>query len=90
VDGIFVVFTGMRTLADIHAEIERESERRTQLWHALGEGHDTALVNELKRLNEHIAELWEEHRATRAQMRFGNRARIVARARAEERLERAA
>jgi hypothetical protein len=80
----------MRTLADIHAEIGRESERRAKLWQALGAGHDTALVNELKLLNEHIAALWEEHRATRAQMRFGNRARIVARARAEERLERAA
>jgi hypothetical protein len=90
VDGPSLVFTGMRTLADIHAEIERESERRTQLWHTLGQGHDTALVGELKRLNEHIAALWAEHRATRAQMRFGNRARIVARARAEERLERAA
>jgi hypothetical protein len=80
----------MRTLADIHAELDRASEQRAELWRALGEGHDPALVGELERLNEHIAALWEEHRSTRAQLRFGNRARIVARARAEERLERAA
>jgi hypothetical protein len=80
----------MRTPADIHAEIERASERRAELWHALGEGHDPALVDELKRLDDRVAALWEDYRSTRAQMRFGDRARIVARARAEERLERAA
>ena len=80
----------MRTLADIHAEIDRASARRADLWHALGEGHDGALAAELKRLNEELEELWEEHRSTRAQLRFGDRTRIVARARAEERLERAA
>jgi hypothetical protein len=80
----------MRTLADIHAELDRASEQRAELWRALAEGHDAALVDELDRLNEHVAALWEEHRSTRAQLRFGNRARIVARARAEERLERAA
>ena len=80
----------MRTPAEIHAEIERASERRTDLWHALGEGHDPALAAELKRLNERLEALWEEPRSARAELRFGNRTRIVARARAEERLERAA
>ena len=80
----------VRTLPEIHAEIERLSERRTELWHALGEQHDVALAAELKRLNERLDALWGEHRATRATLRFGDRARIVARARAEERLERAA
>lgn len=80
----------MRTPSDIHAEIERTSERRAELWHSLGRGHDASLAAELKRLNERLDELWNEHRTTRAQVRFGDRARIVARARAEERLERAA
>jgi hypothetical protein len=34
--------------------------------------------------------LWAEHRQTRAALRFGDRDHIVARARAEERLERTA
>ncbi len=80
----------MRPLADIHAEIERLSERRADLWHALGEAHDSALAAELKRLNERLEALWEEHRATRATLRFGDRTQIITRARAEERLERAA
>jgi hypothetical protein len=80
----------MRTIDEIHAEIEGASERRTELWHILGEGHDSAAAEELRLLNERLDELWEEHRMTRATLRFGDRARIVARARAEERLERAA
>ena len=80
----------MRQLADIHAEIDRASERRAELWQQLGEGHDSGAAAELKRLDERLEALWEEHRLTRAQLRFGDRARIVARARAEERLERAA
>jgi hypothetical protein len=80
----------MRTLEEIHAELDRASEDRAELWRALGEGHNAALVEELKRLEERIAALWDEHRSTRAQLRFGDRSRIVARARAEERLERAA
>ena len=80
----------MRPIADIHAEIDRLSERRTELWQLLGGGHDSALASELKRLEERLETLWAEHRSTRAQLRFGDRARIVARARAEERLERAA
>jgi len=80
----------MKTLADIHAEIDRVSDRRTQLWHVLGQGHDPAVAAELKRLDERLSALWDEHRATKATLRFGERSRIVARARAEERLERAA
>lgn len=80
----------MRTLSDIHAEIDRESEQRAGLWKRLGEGHDPSVAAELKNLDERLAALWEEHRQTRAQLRFGDRARIVQRARAEERLERAA
>jgi hypothetical protein len=74
----------------IHTEIERLSERRAELWRALGEGFDATLSAELKSVEARLEELWSEHRALRARVRFGDRERIVARARAEERLERAA
>ena len=80
----------MTTIEEIHAEIERASERRAELWHSLAEGHDDALADELHRLNKRLDKLWDEHRALKARVRFGDRDRIVARARAEERLERAA
>jgi hypothetical protein len=80
----------MRMLTEIHQEIDRESERRADLWRRLGHGHDTTVAAELKSLDERLAALWEEHRITRAQLRFGDRDRIITRARAEERLERAA
>ena len=80
----------MRTPAVIHAEIEQLSERRTELWQALGRGYDSTVATDLAQLKEQLDSLWEELRSTRAQLRFGDRTRIVARARAEERLERAA
>jgi hypothetical protein len=80
----------MRTLSDIHAEIDRESDRRRDLWRLLGAGHDASVAAELKSIDERLAELWQEHRITRARLRFGDRDRIITRARAEERLERAA
>ena len=80
----------MRTPDVIHAEIEQLSERRTELWQALGRGYDASVASDLAQLKEELDALWAELRHTRAQLRFGDRARIVARARAEERLERAA
>ncbi len=71
-------------------DIDRESERRAELWHALSESHDPAVSAERRRLEDRLAKLWDEHRAARATIRFGERDRIVARARQEERLERAA
>ena len=47
-------------------------------------------VGELKRLDAKLNGLWDELRAVRARLRFGDRDAIVARARVEERLERAA
>ena len=80
----------MRSLPDIKTDIERLTQRRSELLHALAEGHDLDLVEEHKALEEQIAQLWEEHRVARARVRFGERDEIIQRARHEERLERAA
>ncbi|HET6683282.1 MAG TPA: hypothetical protein VFG75_06260 [Gaiella sp.] len=66
------------------------SERRVALWNSLSQGRDPAVVEEIKALDAQLEELWAEHRAERARIRFGERDDIVRRARAEERLERAA
>jgi ABC-type phosphate transport system auxiliary subunit len=78
------------TLQNIRDEIERLSERRRELWHRLSGGRDETAAAELKELDDQIAALWDQHRALRARLRFGDRSKIVARARMEERLERAA
>ena len=78
------------TLSEIHQQIEQMSERRTELWHALSEGFDPEAARELKRLSERLERLWDEERSLKAALRFGDRDRIVARARVEERLERVA
>ena len=78
----------MRTLESIHREIDQLSERRVELWHELSEGHDAALQAEVHRVEERLEELWNEQRQLRAQLRWGDRQKIIARARAEERLER--
>jgi hypothetical protein len=80
----------MTTLSDIHAEIERLSEDRAELWHKLSEEYDPEVKEEIRRLDAELDGLWDEHRALRARLRFGDRSSIVARARVEERLERAA
>ena len=84
------VFPTVTIFDEIHEEIDALSERRRELWRTLGEGRDEAVAAELKQLDERLAKLWDEHRALRARVRFGERERIIARARAEERLERAA
>jgi len=80
----------MKTIADIHAEIEGLSEQRTELWNLLSQGRNEAVREEIKQIDERLQGLWDEHRAERARIRFGERDEIVRRARAEERLERAA
>jgi hypothetical protein len=81
---------GMRTLDAIHEEIERLSEERTELWHRLSDQHDPDVRAEIHAIDARLDRLWDEHRAVRARLRFGDRESIVARARVEERLERAA
>jgi len=78
------------TLTEIHKEIEQTSERRTELWHSLAEGYDPQIAADIKRLGERLDDLWDEERTLKAALRFGDREHIVARARVEERLERAA
>ena len=80
----------MKTLTEIKSAIDRASERRAELWHALSAGHDPAIVTEVKDLEEQIQRLWDEERAVRAHLRFGDRDEIIKRARHEERLARAA
>ena len=80
----------MRTLEEIKVEIEELTEERAELLHKLAEGHDILLAIEHKEIEERIADLWDEHRMARAELRWGNRDVIIKRARAEERLDRAA
>ncbi len=80
----------MRTLNDIRTEIEELTEERTELLQKLSQGHDVLLATEHKELDERIASLWDEHRMARAELRWGERELIIKRARAEERLDRAA
>ena len=80
----------MRTLDEIHEEIERLSEDRTELWHQLSAHHDPEVRAEIHAIDAQLDGLWNEHRTLRARLRFGDRDSIVARARVEERLERAA
>jgi FtsZ-binding cell division protein ZapB len=82
--------TDMSTIERIHVEIDELSERRGELWNRLAEGRDSNLQQELKSLETRLEGLWQAHRAERARIRFGERDQIVKRARAEERLERAA
>ena len=80
----------MRTLEQIREQIERASDRRAELWHRLSEGHNPAVADELHQLEREIEALWDEQRSLRAAVRFGDRDRILRRARTEERIERSA
>ena len=80
----------MRTFDEIHQEIDRLSEERVGLYQQLSAEYDAALVADIHRLDAELDRLWDEHRALRARLRFGDRNQIVARARVEERPERAA
>lgn len=80
----------MNIIATIHTEIDEVSERRAELWHRLSEGRNPDVVEQIKILDDKLDSLWNEHRSIRARIRFGEREQIVKRARAEERLERAA
>jgi hypothetical protein len=78
------------SIDQIHAQIDELSARRAELWNRLSSGLDPAVGQEIKDLDTRLDALWAAHRAERARLRFGERDEIVRRARAEERLERAA
>ena len=80
----------MRTLEQIREQIDRASDRRAELWHQLSEGRDPAVADELHELEHEIERLWDEQRVVRAAIRFGEREKILRRARTEERIERSA
>ena len=48
------------------------------------------MQSQIKELDARLQELWQTLRTEKARLRFGEREEIVRRARAEERLERAA
>jgi len=78
------------TISEIHTEIELLSEQRQELWHRLSDGLYLTTQSEIKELDARLVDLWETLRVEKARLRFGEREEIVRRARAEERLERAA
>lgn len=80
----------MDVIAAIHEQIDELSAQRSDLWHSLSQGRNPEIVEQIKVLDERLDALWSQHRAERARIRFGEREQIVKRARAEERLERAA
>ena len=80
----------MSTLEEIREQIEQLSDRRAELWHELSQGHDPSVAAELKELEHEIELLWDKQRAVRAAIRFGDREKILKRARTEERIERSA
>ena len=48
------VESGMTTLSGIHAEIERLSEERAELWHRLSAEYDPQVKDEIRRLEDVI------------------------------------
>jgi hypothetical protein len=80
----------MTTLTSIRAEIDELTARRGKLWTRLSAGRDLSVAAAIKEIDTRLEDLWHAHRAERARIRFGQRDEIIRRARAEERLERAA
>jgi len=83
-------FTRVVSPNQIQAEIENLSAERQVLWQTLSQGLDPSVKDEIKSIDERLQKLWHTLRLEKARLRFGERDEIVRRARAEERLERAA
>jgi hypothetical protein len=85
-----LAFTHVVSPNQIHSEIEALSAERQELWQTLSLGLDPSVKDEIKLIDDRLQELWHTLRLEKARLRFGERDEIVRRARAEERLERAA
>ena len=72
--GMRAVEIGMRTLDEIHEEIERLSEERTELWHRLSDQHDPEVRAEIHEIDTQLDRLWGEHRP-----KLENRSRMAPR-----------
>jgi hypothetical protein len=77
----------MRTSAEIRRELAELADQRTEAWKELSVGHDPRKAEECRRLSEAMNDLWLELRHTRLEARFGPRDQLIAKARAEARLE---
>jgi hypothetical protein len=78
----------MRAPTDIRTELDRITEERAELWGDLSEQHDADKSSRAAELSELIEDLWTELRHAQAHARFGPADEIIARARAEDRLDR--
>jgi hypothetical protein len=77
----------MRSPSDIRRELDELMEQRTAMWKELSLRHDAGKAAECRRLAETIDELWLELRSSTVTLEFGPREHLLARARAEARLE---
>ena len=78
----------MRPIRDIRRDLDQAVERRAAIWDELSEQHDARKSVEAAALSKRIEDLWAELRAAQARARYGPSETIIARARAEERLDR--
>lgn len=78
----------MRNPDEIRTELDRITEERAELWGDLSEQHDTDKSARAAELSELIEDLWTELRRAQAHARFGPADEIIAKARAEDRLDR--
>ena len=78
------------TISEIKTEIDRLTDRRAELFALLARGTSPELVAEREQVEKRLSQLWDAQRAARARLRFGDPQAIIARARQEERIERAA
>jgi hypothetical protein len=77
----------MTSPADIRRQLAELTDRRTAVWKELSVAHDAAKAEECRRLSDAIDGLWLELRDSRLAVRFGPRELLIAKGRADARLE---